>query len=92
MVCWSLAKAGKGTNIKHEYNFKSTIKEFFMPFTDSIYYKDKKNVFRYCNLHIQTNFDIESLPTKVLPCYGSFVKKIDYCVITNRLILFSSPF
>lgn len=35
-----------------EYNFKNGIKEILMTENDSVYYKDKKNMFRYVNLKI----------------------------------------
>lgn len=54
-------------------NFKSSLKEFFMTSDDSVYYKDKNNVFRYANLKIQKVFDISKLPTKLYDCKGAFV-------------------
>ena len=75
-----------------ELNFKSAIKEFFMTQADSVYYKDKNNVFRFANIKIQKVFDIGKLPTKVLDCQGAFVQKLDYCLMTNRFAFFTSPF
>mmetsp|Transcript_5196 Transcript_5196/g.3900 ORF Transcript_5196/g.3900 Transcript_5196/m.3900 type:complete len:82 (-) Transcript_5196:1593-1838(-) len=57
----------------------------------SVYYMDKKNTFKYVNLAVQQEFDIETIPSKVYSCQGAFVKKLDYCVLSNRMALFTSP-
>lgn len=31
----------------------------YMTHPESVYFKDKNNIFRYANLHIQRNFDID---------------------------------
>lgn len=48
-MIWNLKKKTQATV---EMNFKSSLKEFFMTSDDSVYYKDKNNVFRYANLKI----------------------------------------
>ena len=63
-----------------------------MTAADSIYYKDKNNVFRFANLSIQKVFDISKLPTKLYDCKGAFVQKLDYCQMTSRFACFTSPF
>lgn len=49
LMIWNLKKKTQATV---EMNFKSSLKEFFMTSDDSVYYKDKNNVFRYANLKI----------------------------------------
>ena len=75
-----------------EYNFKSAIREFYMADAGTVFYKDKKNQFRFANLKIQKKFDINKQPTKILECMGAPLTKLDYCYTTNRFTIFSSPF
>jgi hypothetical protein len=75
-----------------EYNFKSSIKEYYMTNPDGVWYKDKNNVFNFASLEMQKTFKIESQSTYMFNCVASFYPKIDYCLVINRLALFSSPF
>jgi hypothetical protein len=63
-----------------------------MTHAESIYYKDKSNKFRFAQLDIQKEFDVEKQPTEVYDCRGAFCTKLEYSITTNRIALFTSSF
>ena len=51
LIQWTLTKKVV-SKAKKEYNFKSAIKDFYMTDADTIYYKDKNNMFKFANIRI----------------------------------------
>jgi hypothetical protein len=59
---------------------------------ESVYYKDKNNIFRFAHIGIQKMFNVDKQPTEVTNCRGAFCTKIEYGPSTNRIALFTSSF
>ena len=49
-----------------------------MTHQNCVYYKDKKNVFRFVDLQMQKVFNIQKQPSKVIQCQVAFLDKIEY--------------
>ena len=63
-----------------------------MTHPESVYYKDKNNIFRYANLSIQKVFNVDKQPTEVINCRGAFCTRIEYSISMNRIAIFTSSF
>lgn len=51
LICWKVSKKNK-RGVKTEYNFKSSIKDFYMTDETSVYFKDKNNSFKFADLKV----------------------------------------